>query len=124
MKNKYPKVYINSQGLSENRYVIDGKAWSAAGLVQYCKDKKYPIFDLPLAGVSLDNMPWQISDTKSFIYHLKRANKVNLNYPIILDDKGYICDGWHRIVKAIELGKTSIKAIRIQEMPQPDGFED
>ena len=37
----------------------------------------------------------------SFVYHCKRVKDCNLEYPIILDDFGQICDGWHRIAKAV-----------------------
>lgn len=45
----------------------------------------------------------------------------NKKLPIILDDLGYITDGWHRVAKAILEGKETIKAVRIQNMPAPDG---
>ena len=39
------------------------------------------------------------------------------------DDHGYIADGWHRVIKALVEGRQTIKAIRIQEMPEPDGVD-
>ena len=46
-------------------------------------------------------------------------NQADLKYPIILDDTGFICDGWHRLLKSIVEGKDTIKAIRLKVMPDP-----
>ena len=51
-------------------------------------------------------------------YHIRRMNKADLQYPIILDDTGYICDGWHRLLKSIIGGKETIMAIRLPLMPE------
>lgn len=123
MQKKFPKVELHNQGLAENNYVSDGKIYAASHLVQWCKEKKYPIFDLPLAGIDLNYSPWNdLDNAKNIAIHVKRINKTDLNYPVIIDDRGYIADGWHRVIKALSLGMRSIKAIRIQEMPRPDGY--
>lgn len=118
-----PKVNIISQGLAENCYIVSNKRWSASTLVQWCKEKNYPIFKLPLAGINLSDMPFDVNNLDEFIYQCNRVNKVDLKYPILIDSIGRICDGYHRVVKAILEGKTEIDAIRIEEMPSPDGYE-
>lgn len=55
--------------------------------------------------------------------------KKDKNPRVIFEDSGitenrYICDGYHRICKAILENKTEIDAIRIQKMPKPDGYEE
>ena len=123
--NNPPIVELQTQGLAENIYTSDGNIWSASNLVQWCKEKEYPVFDLPLAGIDLSYSPWtSLSNVKQIANHFKRVQSANLDYPVIIDDHGYIADGWHRIVKALVDGKSTIKAIRIQEMPQPDGVEN
>ena len=123
--NNPPIVKIRTQGLAENTYTSNGNIWAASNLVQYCKEKRYPIFDLPLAGIDLSYSPWSnLSNVKQIASHFKRVQLANLDYPVILDDHGYIADGWHRVIKALIEGKHTIKAIRIQEMPQPDGVEN
>lgn len=120
-----PKVKITSeQGLAENRYHVDGKYWAAANLVAWCKEKKYPTFKLPLAAVNLAGMPWHIADLDTYIWETKRVMNTDLKYPIILDDYGRICDGYHRVCKAILEGKSEIDAIRIEKMPNPDGYDE
>ena len=54
---------------------------------------------------------------------MKRTNNADLKYPIILTDKGVICDGWHRLCKAVYQGDEYIKAIRIEKMPEYSGKE-
>lgn len=123
--NNPPIVELQTQGLAENTYRSDNNIWSASNLIQWCKEKEYPIFDLPLAGIDLSYSPWtSLSNVKQIANHFKRVQLANLDYSVILDDHGYIADGWHRIVKALVDGKSTIKAIRIQEMPQPDGVEN
>lgn len=123
--NNPPIVELQTQGLAENTYRSDNNIWSASNLIQWCKEKEYPIFDLPLAGIDLSYSPrTSLSNVKQIANHFKRVQLANLDYPVILDDHGYIADGWHRIVKALVDGKSTIKAIRIQEMPQPDGVEN
>lgn len=118
-----PKVQIEKCDLSSNRYCSNGQYWKTTTLIQYCKEKDYPIFDLPLAGVRLSITCWDIRDLSDFIHHSKRVQDADLSYPIILDDCGRICDGYHRLVKAIIEGNTTISAIRIEEMPDADGTE-
>lgn len=118
-----PKVKILSQGLAENCYSVGNKRWAASTLVQYCKEKGYPIFKLPLAGINLSDMPFDVNNLDEFIFQCNRVNKADLKYPILIDSIGRICDGYHRVVKAIIEGKTEIDAIRIEEMPSPDGYE-
>lgn len=119
-----PLVEIRKQGLAENRYVDNGNVWAASTLIQWCKEKEYPVFELPLAGVCIANDAWGIKTIKDFIFHSKRVNDANLDHPVILDSDGFVCDGWHRVAKAILNGNTTIKAIRIQEMPLCDGYEE
>lgn len=116
-----PTVNIEELGLAENRYVRGTNVWSASNLVQWCKEKEYPIFKLPLAGIDLSRNSWEINCLYDFIYHMKRSVNVDKQYPIILDETGQICDGLHRICKAIVDGDTEIDAIRIENMPCPDG---
>jgi hypothetical protein len=124
MKNNFPKINIDITKFSENYYSTNGYYYDTATLVAFCKEKCYKEFNLPLAGIMLDRMPWEIKSLHSFIAHCKRINVVDFKYPIILDVEGYIADGWHRLVKAFINGETSIKAIRMQEMPQYSGKEE
>jgi hypothetical protein len=122
-KPSNPKIKYPKQGLAENRYTCGSKSWAASTLVNWCKEQNYPVFKLPLAAIDLSQMPWDINNIDEFIWHSKRVNDVG-DYPVILDNYGRICDGFHRVCKAIINDKTEIDAIRIEEMPRPDGIEE
>ena len=53
------------------------------------------------------------------VMHVKAILESNLDFPIILDEDGYILDGRHRIMKAILNGESTIKAVRFEENPAP-----
>ena len=93
-------------------------------LIQYAKEQKYKVFDLPLAGINLSDLMWGIVSMRDIAYHLDRINKTDFKHPILIDDRGVICDGWHRVMKAIMLGHNSIKAIRLLDMPLASNTED
>lgn len=44
-------------------------------------------------------------------FSLKRFEHANLNYPIIINERGFLIDGRHRIIKAIESGQIYINAL-------------
>jgi len=86
--------------------------------------KKLKTFDMPIAGIDMGFRPWDMENLDSIAYHIDRVNKVDLNYPIILDDLGNVRDGFHRIVKAMIENKKTIKAVRFKEMPPVDGNDE
>lgn len=96
--------------------------WDAPTLVEFAKKQNYKVFDMPLACVDLAKQPWKLNNFGDIIYHMQRTKDVDLKYPILLDDDGIICDGWHRVAKALIEGKTSIKAIRLEKMPHVSGY--
>ena len=51
---------------------------------------------------------------------MKRVLNTDLNYPIILNEEGFIMDGWHRVTKALLEGRETIKAVRFEKTPPPD----
>lgn len=103
------KVNIEPCNLIDSSYRDnEGYTWSALTLIE--ASKNLPAFDLPLAGINLDICAWGGTETMyGFIYHAKRIVNTDLKYPIIINDKGRIVDGYHRIAKAIILGRETIK---------------
>ena len=104
--------------LKDSGYHYQDCFWHAETLVEAAKD--IPEFEIPLAGIDLGVMPWTIKNIHSVAEHFKRVMKSDLKYPVILDETGYICDGWHRVTKALLLGRTHIRGKRISIMPEPD----
>jgi len=106
---------IDDFNYRENSYEINDSKYTVIDLIEL--SKKYESFELPIAGLDIGIAPWGNLNIKQFIYHVKRMNEADLNYPIILDNTGFICDGWHRLAKAILKGRKTIKAIRLPIMP-------
>lgn len=119
-----PKIELPGLDLSNNQYIVNGNKYDVPSLIQFCKEKKYKPFDLPVAGINLEYMPFTCNSFLSFCNHIKRIDNTSLEHPILLDDRGYVADGWHRVAKAIINGNRSIKAIRMMEMPTPSGKEE
>jgi len=114
-------VKVNVTKLSENVYVREADGfeytWDASTIIQFCKEKKYKTFEIPVSSINLSMKIWDIDSFYQFIHHAKRVSDVDMSNPIILDEKGVICDGWHRVAKAILNNDESIKAIRMNDMP-------
>lgn len=112
-----PVVEIPEVYLDQNYYESDGRRWSAKDLIRATEG--LPVFWLPMAGIRLDVIMFDVDDAAGFVHHMKRIMKSDLNYPIILDDQGCVCDGFHRIHKALYLGVKNIRAVRLMKMPEP-----
>lgn len=110
--------------LEESRYVREGKVWKASSLIAWCEAKGYPVFDMPLCCVDLTTEAFGLGSLDNFLFQMARVQNCSLEYPIILDDLGQIADGYHRVCKAILVGKKTIKAIRIVDMPAHDSTEE
>lgn len=95
--------------------------WSVPRLVELSKD--LPVMDIPLEHM---NMYYQYDkmSLRELLGHMEAVNNADLFYPIILDEDGEIMDGRHRLMKAIILGHSTIKAIRFESNPQPCKVDD
>ena len=114
------QVQIDRYRYPEGCYKTGKYRYDVADLVRQAEGLK--VFDLPLNGLNIGIWPWADPSIGSFCYHMKRVKNVNLKYPIILNNLGYICEGWHRVVAAILHGDETIKAVRLVIMP--DCIED
>ena len=121
---KLPTLDIDGLAFHESYYSTRGNTYDAPTLVAFAKYKNYKTFDLPLVGIDISHMPFSTTTFGQFLYHLKRVNDTSLDYPVILDDEGVICDGWHRVAKAYLEGRPTVKAIRLLEMPDASGKVD
>jgi len=97
--------------------------YSIPNLIQFAKEKKYKPFTLDLRGVDMSCLMWSINNMRDIAYHFDRVMKSDISIPILIDDRGIICDGWHRFIKAVILKKDTIKAIRLEEMPYANSEE-
>lgn len=119
-----PTLDLNPLRFHESTYNSYGNSYDAPTLVQFAKDKNYPVFDMPIVGIDMSELPFEVNSFAQFVWQLSRIQNTDLSHPILLDDHGTICDGWHRVAKAVMEGRTTIKAIRLQEMPAASGKAD
>lgn len=95
-----------------------GNEYSVARLIDEAKDLKP--FDCPIAALDLSHEIWAGCDIFTLAFHCKKVQEADLKYPIILDWRGAVADGRHRIIKALIEGRKTIKAVRITWKVQPD----
>jgi hypothetical protein len=114
-----PVVKIDGCAVADNIYSDDGKVWTVTNLIARAKDLEP--FDLPLAAIYSGSEVWSpVGSAYGIAHHVRRALDVNTEYPIILCQRGFIMDGWHRVLRALIDGKATIKAVRFEETPPYD----
>jgi len=117
--SKFPVVQIEGCAAHENTYSHNGKVWTVTNLIARAKDLE--LFDLPLAAIYLGAEVWTPEGSPfGMAHHMRRALDVDTSHPVILSEEGFIMDGWHRVLRALIDGKTTIKAVRFVETPPYD----
>ena len=118
----YKPVNIETPFSGLGRFHDGKKVWLVTSLIHHVKKENLEVFDFPLCCINLATTVWEMGDLKikPFAGHLKRTMDADLDNPVILDDDGFIMDGWHRVAKALFLGHSTIKAVRFDTTPEPD----
>ena len=62
----------------------------------------------------------ELPTVREVIEHTKLIHEADLTYSILLSIDGEVMDGMHRVAKAILEGSTTIKAIRLPALGEPD----
>ena len=121
MTKHFDRYGISDFEYHANTYVRDGRRYSVTSLIEASKNEE--VFELDLRSIDLGISPWGTITIQSFANHVRRINQIpdDEDYPIILDNIGFICDGWHRVAKAVINNKKTIKAVRLRIMPEPIG---
>jgi hypothetical protein len=113
-----PWTDINTQ-----RYRDGSGCYVIGNLISRAKDLH--VKDMPMDHLNLYHLSINVGKSlKKFVSHMKAVMDADLEYPIILDEDGYVMDGRHRIAKALFEGKETIKYVRFEETPPPDYYED
>lgn len=115
----YPTVKIDGCFVEENRYTEGDRVWVVTNLIARSKDLQP--FDLPMAAIYSGSNVWTpVGSAYGIAHHVRRALDVDTSHPVILDQEGFIMDGWHRVLRALIDGKPTIKAVRFTETPPHD----
>ncbi|MFK8013339.1 MAG: hypothetical protein AB8B80_14965 [Marinicellaceae bacterium] len=102
--------------------------WFIQSLVNATKHS--PIVEVKLDELEfcLDENAWFHEKNKptlrAFIQHYKRVDEADLSFPIIINPTIGVLDGLHRVAKAHVLGHKTIKAVILNELPEPDYIGD
>lgn len=95
----------------------EGNRYSVARLLDDAKNLQ--VFEVPVAAISLSDEIWRGEDIFGLAFHVRKCMRADLSFPILLDWRGDIADGRHRLIKAIATGKRTIKARRLTWKPEP-----
>lgn len=110
---------LNETFKYKDTYREGNKVWYANTLIK--ASKGLPVKTMSINNNLLDDKIYWIMDTFFDLKnHLIRINNADLKYPVIVGPKGKIIDGWHRLMKAVQLNRTSIKFVKLDKMPPYD----
>jgi hypothetical protein len=112
-------VKISSCAVADNEYRDGKRVWLVSNLIERAKGLEP--FDLPLRALNAGSGVWDpIESAYDLARHMKRVQETNLEHPVIMDEEGFIMDGWHRVAKALLEGRETIKAVRFDKTPACD----
>jgi hypothetical protein len=98
-------------------------AWDVDRLIEL--SASFAVEEIPVAAIhEVDTVYWfdetQPATVRHVLEHLRLIEEVDPSHPIILGPDGRVIDGMHRIARAILEGRSSIAAVRLPELPEPD----
>jgi hypothetical protein len=98
-------------------------AWDVDRLIVLSEE--LPIADVDVSAIDeVDTVYWfdevQRPTVRNVVLHLQLIERVDPTHPIILGPDGRIMDGMHRIARAMLEGRTTIRAVRFEQLPEPD----
>ena len=96
--------------------ILGNQSWSVTRLFELAKS--LPVMEVPLNYLCV-YYTYEKLTLREMVMHMKAVNDADLDCPIILDEDGDLMDGRHRLMKAILLGKETIKVVRFKENPRP-----
>lgn len=81
--------------------------------------------DIALSEIGeLDEPYWYSIEAKptcrDIAEHARMIEAAGLAWPIILSSDGRVMDGMHRVLKALNLGQSTIRAVIFEIDPEPD----
>ena len=107
----------------------DGKRyiWYTERLWKLAKD--LPEYEVDVESfVELDRDCWfgegKSPTIREVAAHCRRINDTDSSIPVIINENGRLMDGGHRLARAVLEGRKTVKAVRFNEMPEPDEVEE
>jgi hypothetical protein len=99
-------------------------AWDVGRLIRLTEG--LPVIDVPLDSISeVDTVYWfhgenDLPTVRNVITHARLIRDVDPSFPVILGGDGRVMDGMHRIARALLDGRSTIRAVRFETLPEPD----
>ena len=98
-------------------------AWDVDRLIGLSRD--LPVIDVDVSTLGeVDTVYWfdeaESPAVRRVLEHLRLIESVDLSYPIILGPDSRVMDGMHRVARAILERRTTIRAVRFEQLPEPD----
>lgn len=90
--------------------------WSVPRLFELSRD--LPVMEIPLDHMNVYHK-YENLTMRDLVMHMNAVSNADLSRPIILDEDGELMDGRHRLMKAMLMGRKTIKAVRFDENPSP-----
>lgn len=117
---------MDTQRLEDSGFRYEEDYWPAQLLYEAAAEQGCVPYVLPIQHLDLtDSMEnWDGSRIADVAFTARRIMRTNLDYPIILGPLGNIMDGWHRVAKAVALGKPHVMALRLKTLPDPQPVDD
>jgi hypothetical protein len=101
-----------------------GNIWRTQTLIEKSKDLKVVPYEIDAGALVDENIMWKLTNVRDYLVHYKRVQRADLCIPIILRSDGYIMDGWHRVIKAISCGTSTLPSRQFIVNPEPDFKEE
>jgi hypothetical protein len=100
-------------------------AWDVDRLVALSRDLR--VVAVVVSTIAdVDTVYWfdevQTPTGRRIVEHMHLIEEVDVAYPIILGPDGRVMDGMHRTARAMLEGKSTIPAVRLERLPEPDYY--
>jgi len=98
-------------------------AWDVDRLIELTR--QLPVEAVELADLwEIDTVYWfddvHRPTVREVVGHIRLVQDVDSSYPVILGPGNRVMDGMHRIARALLEGQRTIRAVRLEEVPEPD----
>jgi hypothetical protein len=99
-------------------------AWDVDKLIELAEG-------LPVKSVGIDSISeidtdyWFFDQSarhsvRDVVAHMRLIMEVDPSFPILLGPDGRVLDGMHRVARALLDGRSTIEAVQLSELPEPD----
>ena len=98
-------------------------AWDVDRLIELTVE--LPVEDVPLDELQEIDSDYWFDDSdrptvRKIVEHFRLVQGVEPSYPIIVGPDNRVMDGMHRVARALLDGSPTVRAVRLQEIPEPD----